>query len=150
MTSIAVWAIDIIEQHPRISLADFYEQDIASNSLGFFPHRPSLTLMVQVQRFVAERPLREQRKVEGRREFEEWQLTRRIEPSRFSLRQTATVQEDVVLLLDYDDVNGAPTMVGFAIMDSPPPLTFPENSLEARLIYAVFDIFHQRIMSRAR
>ena len=59
MTSIAVWAIDIIEQHPRISLADFYEQDIASNSLGFFPHRPSLTLMVQVQRFVAKRPLRE-------------------------------------------------------------------------------------------
>ena len=55
MTSIAVWAIDIIEQHPRISLADFYEQDIASNSLGFFPHRPSLTLMVQVQRFVAKR-----------------------------------------------------------------------------------------------
>ena len=118
MTSIAVWAIDIIE--------------------------------LQVQRFVAKRPLREQRKVEGRREFEEWQLTRRIEPSRFSLRQTATVQEDVVLLLDYDDVNGAPTMVGFAIMDSPPPLTFPENSLEARLVYAVFDIFHQQIMSRAR
>ena len=150
MASTAVWAVDFIDAHPTVSLADYYEQDTASNVVGFLPHRPSLSLMQMIQRFVAERTQREKRKIESRRAFEEWQRIRRVEPSKYSLRDTVIVEESTLLLLDYDDLDGPPTRVGLAIFDAPPPMTFAAESLEARLTYAVFDIFRQRIMSNRR
>lgn len=150
MASTAVWAADFIDAHPTVSLADYYEQDTATNVVGFLPHRPSLALMQMIQRFVAERTQREKRKIEGRRAFEEWQRIRPVEPSKFSLRDTVIVEESTLLLLDYDDLDGPPTRVGLAIFDTPPPMTFAAESLEARLTYAVFDIFRQRIMSNRR
>ena len=150
MASIEVWAIDFIDTHPTVSLADYYEQDTASNIVGFLPHCPSLALMRMIEGFVAARAPRDKRKIESRRAFEEWQRIRPVEPSRFSLRDTVTVEESILVLLDYDDLDGPPTRLGLAIVDAPPPMTFAAESLEARLTYAVFDIFRQRIMLHRR
>lgn len=157
MPTIEVWAVDFLESHPGVCLGDFWEQDITSNNLGFLPNRPSLALMVMARDYVQSRTARQQRKVESRRAFEEWQSRRTVRPSNYSLViDLRSDVQDFTLAGFEESLFAEPARPdqlltsGVEVLEDPESsaMVFEPDTLEARLVYAVFDILHQQVMRR--
>lgn len=159
MPTIDVWAVDFLETYPGVCLGDFWEQDIASNHLGFLPDRPSLALMVMVQDYVRSRTSNQRRKLDNRCVFAEWQARRVVCASNYSTiiavndegQDMASLELPDVLLTEPSALDQLQA-TGIDVLEQPGaiPFVFEPDTLEARLVYAVFDILHQQVMRRKR